>query len=413
MSKGEPGNVHQRVGPQQRAALLARAREQQLDGVLVQSWRHDSESRPGRGPSDGDADTAALWLPVAGGPVLVVHPSSGIPGSAQVRGYLPGPEEMTVVHSSDPLGYVPQRVARIAVVREDLHYEPACGHLAPAATDAEPVFSVADVASWSEQAQHVGSAHRLKGLQRAARTGDLALRAAAAAVQEGATDVAIATAGQAAAIAQGADRARCLVGIGHGSALSDAHGALYRAGHVVRLELNLVQEGFASHAQYTVLSVGAAVGDLEVVEVCYEAREALLTRIAPGASVADVVAAGDQVLADFGLLSHKEGTFGHGIGWDISEPPFLVTGSSQAIQAGSVLAVHIGVVGPRGQTALVGGPVLVSPDGSQELVPGACWTRTRSDLAPMGAAGVPLLMSPHVTGFREDSKGAGSFMRNP
>ncbi|MDW6064270.1 hypothetical protein SAZ11_47975 [Streptomyces sp. FXJ1.4098] len=189
---------------------------------------------------------------------------------------------MTVVHSSDPLGYVPPDAAWIAVVRENLNDEHPCGQPAHAAADAEPAFSVAHVASWSGQAQHVGSAHRLEGLQRAARTGDLALRAAGAAVREGAMDVAIAAVGQAAAIAEGADHARCLVGIGHGSALSDAHGALYRAGQVVRLQLDLVQEGFACHAQQTVLDDGAATDDLEAVEVSYEAREALLTRIVPG-----------------------------------------------------------------------------------------------------------------------------------
>ncbi|MEV7797155.1 M24 family metallopeptidase [Streptomyces sp. NPDC087512] len=287
-------------------------------------------------------------------------------------------------------------------MRENLDAEQPCGQTAPVAAAADAQFSVADLASWTGQAQHVGSAHRLRGLQHAAQTGDLALRAAADSVREGATDVAIAAVVEAAAIAHGADRARCLVGMGHGNAVTDAHGAMYRPGQLVRLELNLVQDGFACHAQQTVL-VDSAAGDLEAVEVCYEAREALLTRIAPGAAVAEVVAAGDQVLADFGLLRHKEGVFGHGIGWDVTEPPFLVAESLQTIQAGSVLAVHVGVVGSRGETALVGGPVLVSEDGSQELVPGACWTRSRSDLAPGGTLDMPLLVSPHVTGFRGTS----------
>jgi Xaa-Pro aminopeptidase len=322
---------------------------------------------------------------------------------------------MIVVHSSDPLGYVPRGVARIAVLREDLDGEVRDGQPATVTAQAPGEFSIANLASWAGEAQRIGSLHRLTGLQRAARTGDFALRAAASALREGATDFQIAAAIEAAARARGADRARCLVGMGHSTALSEAHGAVYRPEQPVRLEVNLVQEGFASHAQRTLLPDTASVVDLEAVEVCHEAREALLTRISPGVAVSEVVAAGDQVLADFGLLGHKEGVFGHGLGWDIAEHPLLVADSSQTIQADSVLAVHVGVLSPGGETALVGGPVVVGESGSWELVPGACWTRSRSDLAVenRGTQDVGLLTSPHVAavhGFPGPADGA-SFRR--
>ncbi|MFE1198137.1 M24 family metallopeptidase [Streptomyces olivaceoviridis] len=244
---------------------------------------------------------------------------------------------MTVVYNSDPLSYVPRGVARIAAVRENLDGEQPYGQPAPDAAGTEENFSVADLVNWTGQAHRVGFVHRSTGLQCAARTADFALRAAASAMRKGATDVAIAAVVEAAALAHGADRARCLVGMGHGTAVTHAYGAMYRPGQLVRLELNLFQQGFACHSQRIVLPATAAA-DLEAVEVCYEAREALLAQIGPGAAVAEVVAAGVRVLTDFGLLEHKEGTFGHWIGWGVTEPPFLTGDSSQTIRAGQLRA---------------------------------------------------------------------------
>jgi hypothetical protein len=79
------------------------------------------------------------------------------------------------------------------------------------------------------------------------------------------------------------------------------------------------------------------------------------------------------VLREHGVLAYKAYDFGHGVGADTPEQPWLIEGTERSVRQGSVIAVHVALRRPEGGTAFIGGPVVVESSGTRELVPDALW----------------------------------------
>lgn len=54
----------------------------------------------------------------------------------------------------------------------------------------------------------------------------------------------------------------------------------------------------------------------------------------------------------------------------------LVAGTGRVARAGAVVAVHVMLRRLAGETAMVGGPMLIGECGAAELLAGAVWTRS-------------------------------------
>lgn len=341
-----------------RRQLRDRADELGLDGVLAYSWRRGlATGLTGYFPGYV-TNSCSVWIPVDGEPVVGVRFPFELEPARR--------SGLTTMHAATPLDVLPTGSSRVGLLCADTGVDETPLRLVR--DFAEAGVTVHDLAGWFDDRREIKTAEEVEGLRRAAQLGSDALRAAAAVTRTGCTDYGIVAQIEAFARTRGASRADCLVGLGAGAVVTEAHGRVLQAGEAVGLELNMVFGGYFSHVQATVLPPGADAAYQRALEVAREARQAVAAQLRPGARVVDAVAAGDEVLRHHGLLAYKEYDFGHGIGWDTPEHPRLLPGSDRVVQAGSVIAVHCGLRRPGGETAYTGGPVHVGDSATADLI---------------------------------------------
>ncbi|MFI6738962.1 M24 family metallopeptidase [Nonomuraea sp. NPDC050451] len=309
------------------------------------------------------SNSAALWLPVDGPPALGVEFPFEV---ERTRRY-----GLNTLPMSSPLDLVPDGIDRIGLLAGDLVID----ERTPALLDglASRLIRHVDLAAWAMETRERKTEPELRLLTHAARIGDLALRAAGDTAVVGERDYEIAARVEAAARAAGALRCLCLVGIGDGAVITEASSVTVGRDQQVGLEVSLYASGAFMHVNTTLLPAMPRPVDLRAVGAVRAARAALIDALRPGRAVTAVVAAGDAVLDEHGLLEFKEYDFGHGLGCDTPEHPRLLHETDRTIAAGAVVAVHVAVRRPGGESAMIGGPVVIAEDGAHELVPDAVW----------------------------------------
>jgi Xaa-Pro dipeptidase len=84
-------------------------------------------------------------------------------------------------------------------------------------------------------------------------------------------------------------------------------------------------------------------GVAEAYAALQAAQQAAVDAVRPGVTCEEVDAAARSVLADAGLAEHFIHRTGHGIGLDVHEEPYIVTGNDLALEAGMTFSVEPGV----------------------------------------------------------------------
>lgn len=346
-----------------RKRLVAELTRRGLDGALVYSWERGAVTWLTGYYPGFRTNYAALWLPARGEPVLgtrhryeaIRAAVSGIRASGGVK----------------PIDLVPSEVRRLGLIGGDL----AIDETPPALLVELEVRGIdtEDLTSMLDDWRAIKSRTEIEALTRAAELGRAALQAAGDRGRIGETDYEIAARAESAARRLGAARALCLIGVGDGAVVTEATGVPVGARDVAGIEITLCLDGFWMQVNGTLLPEPAPDHQRRALLVCYEARRAILDALVPGTPIDDVVAAGDGVLARYGLLECKEYDFGHGVGADTPEHPLLVAGTGRTIQSGSVITAHVALRSHRGETAFIGGPVVVEGMEARELLPDAPW----------------------------------------
>jgi len=340
-----------------RDAVRDVAASQSLDGVLAFSWRRSSVAWL-TGYSPGYlSNFAALWLPAEGEALLGVRFDFDEPRAAATG--------LKVVHAVTPLAVLPPAVSRIGVLAGDLGVVEL--PVAVAHELASRRIEVVDLVPVVAPMQAAKSPDEVRGLRRAARVAALALDTTAGDLT-GRTDFEIAAMIEASARRQGATRCLALVGVGDGAVITEATGVEVGAADAVGLEVTLYVNGACMHVTVSRPPTPARDVDRRAESACREARTAIMAALVPGAAVDEVVRIGDDVLDRYGLREFKEYDFGHGIGAETPELPQLVAGNDQTVVRDMVVSVHVGVRRPYGETAVVGGPALVTSGGAIELL---------------------------------------------
>lgn len=334
-----------------------------LQGALVYSRRRSAVTwLTGYAPGF-ISNSAALWMPAGGEPVLGVE----FPFEDE-RARRTG---LLTVPMSSPLDLIPAGVEKIGLLAGDL----AVDERTPALLEGlrHRRIDHADLVSWALETRQRKTDPERDLLTYSAHIGDLALRAAGDVAVPGLTDYEIAAQVEAAARRAGASRCLCLVGIGDGAVITEATGTVVAPAQPVGLEVSLFAAGAFMHVSSTLVAAPSRAADRKAMAACSEARSALVHALRPGNTVDQVVAAGDAVLAEHGLLAFKEYDFGHGLGCDTPEHPRLLRNTGRTVTAGAIVAVHVAVRRPGGETAMIGGPVFIAEDGARELCPEAVW----------------------------------------
>jgi Xaa-Pro dipeptidase len=101
-----------------------------------------------------------------------------------------------------------------------------------------------------------------------------------------------------------------------------------------------------------------------------QAQAAGIAALKVGATCAAVDAAARQVIVAAGDGERFRHRLGHGIGWDVHEPPFLTSSDHTALREGMLFTVEPSVLQPAGFSARVEDVVVARPGGGEMLTGG-------------------------------------------
>jgi Xaa-Pro aminopeptidase len=102
-------------------------------------------------------------------------------------------------------------------------------------------------------------------------------------------------------------------------------------------------------------------------EVLRAAQQAAVAAVRPGVLAQDVDAAARSVIADAGLGEYFIHRTGHGIGLDVHEDPYIVSGNEAPVEPGMAFSVEPGIYLPGRWGARIEDIVVVTADGVEPL----------------------------------------------
>jgi Xaa-Pro aminopeptidase len=141
------------------------------------------------------------------------------------------------------------------------------------------------------------------------------------------------------------------------------------AGDVVVVDIGgPVPEGYCSDSTRTyVLGEPRDADVADTYAVLQAAQQAAVDAVRPGVAAQDVDAAARRVIADAGFGEYFIHRTGHGIGLDVHEDPYIVSGNRLALEPGMAFSVEPGIYQPGRWGARIEDIVVVTEDGVEAL----------------------------------------------
>jgi Xaa-Pro aminopeptidase len=181
----------------------------------------------------------------------------------------------------------------------------------------------------------------------------------------------------------GADIAAAIVEEGHTEAAfvivgsgpngaSPHHGVSDRvieAGDVVVIDIGgPVEEGYNSDSTRTyAIGTPRDADVLDTYGVLQTAQAAAVASVRPGVAAEDIDAAARTVIADAGFGEFFIHRSGHGIGLDVHEDPYIVSGNALPVEPGMAFSIEPGIYQPGRWGARIEDIVVVTADGVESL----------------------------------------------
>ena len=212
------------------------------------------------------------------------------------------------------------------------------------------------------------------GLRRAAEVAAAGFEAAIGAIRAGVRERDVAAAGMGAAIAAGADFVRYLrVHTGAASAVGSrwppATDTRIAAGDLVSMDFVGAAGGYGFDLARTVLVRPAPEKAHQLLEDAHTVEAAALAVVRAGQTVEGLIAEIRRAADATRSGEYLSGFFGHGIGLETLEWPYLMPGQTGGLVAGEVLCIEPGLRCPGFGGAEVEDEVLVTESGCELLSP--------------------------------------------
>lgn len=348
-------------------ARLERAREAAAGtGLLIAPG---SDLRYLLGQAGGSFERlTALVVPAEGSPALVV-PKLEAPGFADLPLEELGVEVVTWVDGDDPYGVAADRLR---------------GSERVAVSDFTPALHVLALREALPKAEQVLAGPIVRELRMRKDAAEIdALRKAGAAIDRvharvgewlrpGQTELEVGADIAAAIVEEGHVLAEfVIVGSGPNGA-SPHHGLSDRvieAGDVVVVDIGgPVAEGYNSDSTRTY-----AVGEPRDADVAAtyavlrDAQQAAVDAVRPGVSAESIDAAARDVIAAAGFGEFFIHRTGHGIGLDVHEDPYIVSGNGLILEPGMAFSIEPGIYQPGRWGARIEDIVVVTEDGVEPM----------------------------------------------
>ena len=310
----------------------------------------------------------ALVIPVDG-PVALVVPKLEAPGFAGAPLDELGVEVITWVDGDDPYGVAADRlrgVDRVAVS----DFTPALHVLA--VRDAMPKVEQVLAGPIVRELRMRKDAAEVEALRKAGAAIDRVHARVGEWLRPGRTEAEVG-ADIAAAIVEEGHLLADFVIVGSGPNGSSPHHAVsdrvIEAGDVVVVDIGgPVAEGYCSDSTRTYAAGEPRDADVAATyAVLQQAQQAAVDAVRPGVSAESVDAAARQVIAAAGfgdLFIHRTG---HGIGLDVHEEPYIVSGNGLPLEPGMAFSIEPGIYQPGRWGARIEDIVVVTADGVESM----------------------------------------------
>jgi Xaa-Pro dipeptidase len=129
-----------------------------------------------------------------------------------------------------------------------------------------------------------------------------------------------------------------------------------------------VAEGYNSDSTRTyVMGEPRETDVVETYAVLQAAQQAAVDAVRPGVAAQDIDAAARAVITDAGFGEFFIHRTGHGIGLDVHEHPYIVSGNDIALEPGMAFSVEPGIYQPGRWGARIEDIVVVTEDGVESL----------------------------------------------
>jgi Xaa-Pro dipeptidase len=160
-----------------------------------------------------------------------------------------------------------------------------------------------------------------------------------------------------------------IVGVGPDSASSHVvpSGRVIEPGDLIVIDCGVTYQGYIADITRT-FAVGPVAPQWErVYEIVKEANAAGRAAVRPGVPAQEVDRAARQVIAQAGYGEYFVHRTGHGLGLEVHEPPYIVEGNEELLQAGMTFTVEPGIYLPGQGGVRIEDDVLVTSQGAETL----------------------------------------------
>lgn len=139
-----------------------------------------------------------------------------------------------------------------------------------------------------------------------------------------------------------------------------------RAGELVVVDIGGPgPDGYCSDSTRTYATGGAPLSDVAttIYDVVRRAQQAAVAAVRPGVSAESIDAVARNVIAAAGYAEHFITRTGHGIGLEVHEEPYIVTGNELVLEPGMAFSIEPGIYLPGECGVRIEDIVIVADDG--------------------------------------------------
>jgi Xaa-Pro aminopeptidase len=138
-------------------------------------------------------------------------------------------------------------------------------------------------------------------------------------------------------------------------------------GDAIVLDFGGHQDGYASDTTRMFVVGTPPDGFDEAFAVLRSAQEAATAAVRPGVTAGAIDATARSIIADAGYGEYFIHRTGHGIGMDVHEHPYIVSGSQQELEPGMAFSIEPGIYKPGEWGMRIEDIVAVTDDGVESL----------------------------------------------